>query len=350
LASRLWHVGGNKVEEHFQRETESLRRAWMKHDRGLLRDYLVQDVEDPRINVQSLLARHFLIGQLLPGRFAALAEHELRFALAMNWLLAITKSPGWVNPRASAVLGALVDGAADAEGMRIPRHVAETFTMLPAEADGLRVPDYLSDALAWMAGNLTDVPLPGPVLATFQVLWRSVFDRAQGPPIRVLEPACGSANDYRFLDAFGVARFLDYTGLDLGEKNIRNARAMFPGVRFEVGNVLEIPAADKAFDCFFVHDLFEHLSIGAMERAVAEVCRVASGGCVGFFSMHGGAAHVVRPAGDYYVNLLSAPATEAVFRRHGASVEAVCIDAMLRARYGGAETHNKNAYTFLIRF
>jgi len=337
------------LEERFQRETESLRRAWLKHDHGLLREYLVQDVEDPRINVQSVLARHFLIGQLLPGRFAALMEHELRFGLAMNWLLALTKSPGWLNHRAGAVLGALVDGAADAEGIPIPGHVAETFAAIPAETDGLRVPDYLSDALTWMAGNLTDLALPDPVLATFQGLWRSIFDRAQGPPMTVLEPACGSANDYRFLDAFGIARFLDYTGLDLGEKNISNARAMFPGVRFEVGNVLEIAAADKAFACFLVHDLFEHLSIGAMERAVAEICRVTrGGGCAGFFSMHGGPEHVVRPVGDYHVNLLSAPATEAVFRRRGAAVEVIAIDALLRSRFAGAETHNKNAYTFMV--
>ena len=337
------------MDERLRRETEGLRRAWAQHDRGMLRDYLVQDVQDPRINVQSILTRHFLTEHLFPGRFPALEDHELRFALAMNWLLALTKSPGWVNHRAGTVLGALVDGADAAEGTPIPRHAAETFALLPAEADGAAVPDYLSDALAWMAGNLTDVPLPPHVLATFRGIWRGIFDRAQGEPVRVIEPACGSANDYRFLDAFGMARCLDYTGLDLSEKNIANARAMFPGVRFEAGSVLEIAAADKAFDLAFVHDLFEHLSVEAMEAAIAEVCRVTRVALgVGFFSMHGGPAHVVRPVGDYHVNLLSAPATEAFFRRRASAVEVIPIDAMLRSRFGSEEMMNKNAYTFIV--
>lgn len=320
----------------------------MQHDHAMLRDYLVRDVQDPRLNVQSILARHFLIARLLPGRFAALMEHELRFALAMNWLLALAKMPQAAG-RAGAVLGALVDGAAASEGVAIPGYVAETFSLVPAEAEGVRVPDYLGDALAWMAGNATDVPLPGHVLATFQVLWRSIFERARGGRVGVLEPACGSANDYRFLDAFGIARFLDYTGLDLAEKNVRNARAMFPGVRFEAGNVLEIPAPDGAFDYCLVSDLFEHLSPAAMEAAAAEVLRVTrQAACVCYFSMHEGPEHVIRPVGDYHVNLLSAPAAEALWRRGAAGVEVVPIDAMLRARFGCADTPNTNAYTFII--
>ncbi len=40
----------------------------------------------------------------------------------------------------------------------------------------------------------------------------------------MLEAACGSANDYRFLHAFGFAPFLDYAGFDISPKNIDNAR------------------------------------------------------------------------------------------------------------------------------
>ena len=72
-------------------------------------------------------------------------------------------------------------------------------------------------------------------------------------------------------------------GFDLCEKNVRNAKRMFPNVRFQVGNVLEIDAEDKSFDCCFVHDLFEHLPIEAMEMAIKQVCRVTREGiCAGF--------------------------------------------------------------------
>ena len=49
------------LEDCFKLETERLKKSWMRYDRATLRDYLVQDVEDPRINVQSILTRHFLI-------------------------------------------------------------------------------------------------------------------------------------------------------------------------------------------------------------------------------------------------------------------------------------------------
>ena len=63
----------------------------MRHDRGALRDDLVQDVEDPRINVQSALTRHFLLEKLLPGQLQALKEQELRFGVVMTWLLKLLK-------------------------------------------------------------------------------------------------------------------------------------------------------------------------------------------------------------------------------------------------------------------
>jgi len=87
------------------------------------------------------------------------------------------------------------------------------------------------------------VPIPEYLLSTFEAIWRELLAGEQPRRICVLEPACGSANDYRFLDTFGIARLLDYVGFDLCEKNIVNASGMFPGVRFKVGNVLEIDAA-----------------------------------------------------------------------------------------------------------
>ena len=52
------------MDEHLKIETEKLRQSWSKYDRAVLRNYLIKDVEDPRINVQSILTRHWLIKQL----------------------------------------------------------------------------------------------------------------------------------------------------------------------------------------------------------------------------------------------------------------------------------------------
>jgi ubiquinone/menaquinone biosynthesis C-methylase UbiE len=129
---------------------------------------------------------------------------------------------------------------------------------------------------------------------------------------------------------------------------VANARAMFPGARFEVGNAFEIPAADKAFQLCFVHDLLEHLSPAGLERAVQELCRVTRRGlCVHFFQMHEMPDHVVRPVDEYHVNMLSLARTEALFARSGFTIQPLHIGSFLRRRMSCDETHNPHAYTFL---
>ena len=70
------------MEESLRLETEKLVRSWIQYDAPFLRDYLVADVEDPRINVQSILSRHFLIATLFGEKVRELVLHELRFAAA----------------------------------------------------------------------------------------------------------------------------------------------------------------------------------------------------------------------------------------------------------------------------
>ena len=51
-----------------------------------------QDVQELRINVQSIITRHFLLTHLFPCRFTALMEQEPRFALVINWLLKLFRA------------------------------------------------------------------------------------------------------------------------------------------------------------------------------------------------------------------------------------------------------------------
>jgi len=327
------------MEEHFEQETTRLKKSWMQYDAETLRDYLVQDVEDPRINVQSILSRHFLIERLFGDRFRELMDQELRFGLVVNWLLKLLRES--VNAeKLRSVLDALLTGDDNAEGLEIPAYISETFA-------GLATPNYMCDLLIWSPIETTEVPIRDHLLSTFGKIWSEVLACEEAESISVLEPACGSANDYRFIDSFGISRFLDYTGFDLCEKNARNARQMFPAA--EVGNAIEIDAEDKSFDYCFVHDLFEHLSIEAMEVAIEQVCRVTRQGiCAGFFNMHDEPEHVVKPIENYYWNTLSLAETEAVFERHSSAVRAIHIDAFLHSRFGCADTHNKGAHTFIV--
>lgn len=316
----------------------------------MLRDYLVAGVEDPRRNVQSIFSRHFLACAVFGQRFSGLMDAELRFAVAMNWLLAVSGEA--TDPETWAAIGAALESGADnADGVAIPGAVRRIRQDLPGTADGQTVPDYLGTAIRARAAGLPEGEETPLVLDTFMRLWRGALE-GEAPVasrVAVVEPACGSANDYRFLDACGLARFLEYTGFDLSGKNVDNARALFPGTRFAVGNAIEIAADDRTFDYAMVHDLFEHLSLDALEVAAAELCRVTRGGlCLGFFQMDEVEDHVVRPVDDYHVNTLSLSRIMALFARHGFTGEAIHIGTFLRLRFGVEATHNSNAYTLVL--
>ena len=345
----------------------------MQHDVAMLRDYLVAGVEDPRLNLQSILSRHFLARALRAERWSALMEAEYRFAAAMNWLTALAGRLGDAD-ELELVLYALRHGTDNAEGIEIPGFMVQTFAALPATADRLTIPNYIESFLSGTRLVKGHAKLHQPSLEIFRKLWPKAL-RVEFPirkprssqrksaqaslpqpsalnaqPLFVLEPACGSANDYRFLHAYGLARFVDYTGFDLCAKNIENARAVFPGVSFAVGNVFEIAAPDKAYDLCFVHDLFEHLSLEGMQVAIKKVCRVTRRGlCVGFFNMDEIRDHQVRPMDEYHWNLLSMSRMKELFAGCGFAARVVHIGTFLRQQIGCEQTHNPNAYTFLLR-
>lgn len=339
------------MEERFERETADLTRSWGKHDRDVLRDYLVRDVEDPRINLQSVLTRHFLMERVMPGRFGLLKEHEIRFAIAANWLLGIRKDADLVVRHDEILCALLGEADEQPEGIGIPDWVRDVFSSLPAEADGIEVPDYISDVLVLPApAHEDEPPLPDYAASTFTNLFRQALAGAAIVPAdrpTVIEPACGSANDYRYIDAFGIGRQIDYTGFDLCERNIENAREMFPAVDFRAGNVLAIEADPQAFEICIVHDLFEHLSIDAMARAVAEVCRVTKRSVLAhFFQMHDEPEHLVRTHEDYHWNRLSLEKVVDLFQAEGFELaHAVKIADLVTARFAGAQTHNQHAWT-----
>lgn len=345
------------IQPSLQEESDKLARSWMQHDAGMLRDYLVGGVEDPRLNVQSVLSRHFLTHALTGERFGALMEQELRFAAAMNCLTTLAGKLRDAE-ELGLILYALRRGADNAEGIQIPEFLVKAFAAL-AKAGEMTIPNYIEAFLSGTEFVNGQAQPHQPSLDTFRQLWNQALAPAASPsqlstlkaqPLSVLEPACGSANDYRFLHAYGLAWQVRYTGFDLCAKNIENARALFPDVSFAVGNVFDIPAPDKAFDLCFVHDLFEHLSLEGLQAAVKEVCRVTRQGiCVGFFNMDEIPDHQVRPVDDYHWNRLSMRRMRELFAGCGFGASVVHIGAFLRHQVGCEQTHNPNAYTFLLR-
>ena len=333
-------------------ESQKLARSWMQHDAEMLRDYLVSSVEDPRINLQSILTRHFLIQSLTGDQFAPIMEQECRFSAAMNWLLNVVRQSANVE-ELRVIHYALQRGSDNAEGIELPRFLLQIYQALPMTRGGVTIPNYLETALTRAALQDSKIRFDNETLDVFIRIWATFLTEPSPdsqPKLSALEPACGSANDYRFIRAAGIAAQIDYHGFDICQKNVVNARTLFPDLNVSEGNIFEIASANKSFDVCYFHDLLEHLSIEGSAVAVSEICRVTRWGiCAGFFNMHEIPETIAQPLDDYYWNVLSLDAVRELFLRHGFSGQIFHIGTLLAQRFGCPYTHNPNAYTFVLR-
>ncbi len=291
---------GSRAELRLERAL--LKRSWGQSAARKLETYLVTGYQSPLINIQSILARHHFVHLIAGDRFRELELDELKFAVAKNRALRAEQKRRGAKP-----------------GQR-DKSVKKAFTAVMGD-DG----------------------------TMFMDRWRRELSDIAATRTSLLEPACGSANDYRFMVDCGLAAHLDYRGFDLTEANIANARAAYPDVDFRLGDVLNIDAPDAAFDWVVVHDLFEHLSPTACEQAIAEVSRVARDGVlVSFFHMDDIPEHEIKPLRQYHRNRLSLNRTREAFLAHCQSVDAVHIGSFVNEEFGLRRYYNKGAYTFTV--
>lgn len=278
-------------------------QTWSLGDADMLDRYLVSGYQNPRINVQSILIRHFLISKLFGSDLEQVAQDEVRFAVMLNELL---------RQRALALrvtMGSFLNPAKHAGVQRVDTVIAER-------------------------------------QMEFEERWQAELANRTIEPIRVLEFACGSANDFRTFVSYGLAGHLDYTGVDLTHKNIENALRRFPHAQFEVGNILDLSYADGSFDFVIASDIFEHLAPQEMERALDEACRLARRGVLlTFFNMSGAPEHVVQRRRAYHWNRLSCPRIGKRLRRRFSSVNTIRVAAWLKERFDYPHSYNPHAYT-----
>ena len=164
----------------------------------------------------------------------------------------------------------------------------------------------------------------------------------------MLEYACGSANDYRSFADYGIARFLDYTGVDITEANIKNARQEFPDVDFRVGSVISLPEADRSVDYVIGFDILEHLSLAAMDQALGDAIRICRRGIYfAYFLMEEIPEHVAHPVRNYHRNQLSAPLIRQRMARAFDTVQLINIPKMLQDDYNCSYNMLQRAYSLI---
>jgi len=292
-------------QDALRAEESKLRSVWSGYRQEMLEVYLVSGYQDPRINAQSILARHLLIRTLFGSEFDELMREELAHAVELNEA---------VRVRAEE-LGVTISATLDPEGQAAVRRVTEV----------------IEDRAAAFAGR-----------------WQDALRGREAARLSVIEFACGSANDFRSFADYGIARFLDYTGIDLNETNIANAKRMFPDVKFRTASILSLPEADRSVDFVIGFDILEHLSLPAMHEAFDAAVRICRRGIYfAFFRMNEIPGHENNPRGNYHINQLSAPMFREQAKKRFASVQLLHVPTMLADDYGYKHSYNPKAYSLI---
>lgn len=306
IARQIGSFIGGPVERRI--EQHLLKRSWTHFDPERLQRYLVRNYQNPVINVQSILARHELIRELYGDAHDLLMDDELRWAADKHQ--ALRKRQSELQSEMSANFS----------------KVKESQAWRDAYAEILADGDRFAD------------------------LWTEALRQPPANRLTVVEAACGSANDYRFFRRYGLASLLDYTGFDLTSQNIGNARLMYPGVDFRLGDVQDIDAADHSYDWAVVHDLLEHLSPAACDRAISELCRVTKRGVlISFFRMDDIPEHKIEPRRFYHFNLLSKDRIHERFAPHCPDVRFLNVKSWFAERTGFDDYYNSHAWTLIAR-
>jgi SAM-dependent methyltransferase len=306
IARRVGGVVGGPVERRIERTL--LTKSWENASAAGLKGYLVSSLQNPVINVQSVLARHHFVHELYGDQFTELMAEELQWASDTN------------------------------------QHLRKRQRALPKET-GLTWAEVKRRKI-WENEIAAAIGDPD----RFAARWREGLATPPATRLSMIEAACGSANDYRAFAAYGLGSHLDYTGFDLTEANVANAKEMFPDVDFRRGDVQEIPADDKSYDWAMASDLLEHLSPQAFNRAIDEFCRVSRKGVyIIFFLMSDIPEHKVSPVRSYHVNDLSMNRIRERFVEHGLTPEFVHINSMLKERFGFGDYYNKRAWSLVAR-
>jgi len=278
-------------------ENELLKSSWDCFPAEHLAVYLGIEEQDQRINTHSILTRSLLADTLWPGMFDDLITEELRFGIVMTWLVQELKG--------GATRIALQDELyASPPAERIPEFVRQTAAWL--RSGDCPIPDYLGEALMFHNPDQPLWYLFEPALNTFARLWSSRLDGLPSTPIRVLEIACGSGNDYKTIRDCGLAAHISYAGFDISWKNSHNAAALYPEVEFFEASILNSGLPDNSFDYLFVHDMLGHLSPAAMEVALREITRIIrKEAWLHCYNVADIDHHETHPFQSYYRNRLS---------------------------------------------
>lgn len=354
------------IKPDFSEESKKLAEAWMSHAEDFLWSYLTFSEQNPLVNPQSILSRYSILEYLCDDDVSEFKYHELLFSSVMLWCYEhandLVDTDLWLE-----ILDAIAKGADATEYLAIPPAL-KTACNAVINFKGKQIrPQYMFKAFVEEEPLFPDEMPPDDdlwelkrvfpsyeSLCEFVNIWKQILPELKIRKGTVLEPACGSANDYRVLHEMGLTNYIDYSGFDICPKNISNALEHFPRANFFVADVYQYEFK-RDYDVIFVHDLFEHLSIQGAEFALGKLCKHCKGVLnIGFFNMDDIPDHVVRPVKNYHWNTLSLGKIHELIKSYEFDVQIIHINTMLKELFNMESStkngiYNPRAYTFICR-
>lgn len=314
-------------------EGQILANHWAQYGRQQLDSYLIQNVEHPSINPQSVLMRAFLVDRLAPGKFVALIEEEFFFAACACHILAEHR-----HGRLPQLFAAIRNGPETA----LPEFMRPEFS-------GPRMRSFTLERLVMDLASCTCLGFEC-FDSPFQAIWAHQLSEVAAPRPRMLEIGCGSANDYRFWNSYGLAALIDYTGIDVCPANIENSKRRFPEAAFSTGDACALDDADGSFDVVFGFDVLEHLSPLGLDAALNEAARLACDEIwVSLFNAQHAATHDWVSVEDYHWNALSISSLARHLGAAGFTPEIVPVADELEHRFPGYTHYNRSAFILIGR-
>jgi ubiquinone/menaquinone biosynthesis C-methylase UbiE len=112
----------------------------------------------------------------------------------------------------------------------------------------------------------------------------AAFADTLGTGARVLDVGCGPGHVTSHLAGLG----LDAQGLDLSSGMVEQARALYPGIPFQTGSMLDMPDANASLDGITAFYCLTHITPQQVPTALAEFRRTLRPGGVLLLTVHVG--------------------------------------------------------------
>jgi len=320
------------------REAQNLAQAWSVHGRAKLDSYLVQEVENPCFNPQSVLVRNLFADVLTGGAQSALINEELYYSACATFAV-LGHREGWFGNLLESIRAA-ADGGDDSS---LPDFLKSEFQ--ENAGPSFSVAELFNELDQRLPSNFGD-----DFISPFAARWKQELDQVEVAPSRprVLELAMGSANDARYFPNYGIGRHLNFTGIDICPENVANARSRWPEATFEVGDAMNLPFDDGTFDVVTAFDLYEHLSPQGLDDALRETVRVSHDQVwLSFFNLAETPFHDFREEGLYHWNELSRTEIENTLAALGCSTQTISLVDEIESRFPGYRHYNREAHLVL---